>query len=79
MDQTIQTILNRRSTRSFRREPLKEEDIRTIVDCALHAPSGMGKQTWKFTVVENREKIQRLAAAIGTELGRDGYDTMSLS
>lgn len=74
MDQTIQTILNRRSTRSFLKKPLREDDIRTIVDCALHAPSGMGRQTWKFTVVESREKIQQLAAAVAAELGREGYD-----
>ncbi|MDO5349174.1 MAG: nitroreductase family protein [Lachnospiraceae bacterium] len=74
MNQTIETILKRRSTRSFCRKALKEEDLKLIVDCALHAPSGMGRQTWKFTVVENREKIQRLAAVVGAELGRSGYN-----
>ena len=73
MNATIETILKRRSTRSFMKKTLKNEDIETIVDCALHAPSGMGRQTWKFTVVVNREKIQQLAAVIGKELGREGY------
>ena len=41
MNPTIETILKRRSTRSFARKPLKEADLQTIVDCALHAPSGM--------------------------------------
>ncbi len=74
MNPTIETILKRRSTRSFARKPLKEADLQTIVDCALHAPSGMGRQTWKFTVVENRDKIRKLAKAVGKELGREGYD-----
>lgn len=74
MNQTIETMLKRRSTRSFAKRPLKEEDLRAIVDCALHAPSGMGRQTWKFTVVENREKIQRLARATGDALGREDYN-----
>lgn len=74
MNQTIETILKRRSTRSFIRKPLKEEDLKVIVDCGLHAPSGMGRQTWKFTVVENRERIRELADAVGKELGREGYD-----
>lgn len=74
MNQTIETILKRRSTRSFRREALKEEDLKLIVDCALHAPSGMGRQTWKFTVVENQALIQKLAAATAKELDRDGYN-----
>ena len=74
MNPTSETILKRRSTRSFARKPLKEADLQTIVDCALHAPSGMGRQTWKFTVVENRDKIRKLAKAVGKELGREGYD-----
>lgn len=74
MNQTIETMLKRRSTRSFQNRPLNREDIKTIVDCALHAPSGMGRQTWKFTVIENREKIQKLAGAAGKALGREGYN-----
>lgn len=74
MNQTIETMLKRRSTRSFQNRPLNQEDIKTIVDCALHAPSGMGRQTWKFTVIENREKIQKLAGAAGKALGREGYN-----
>ncbi len=74
MNPTIETILNRRSTRSFLQKPLNDEDIQTIVKCALHAPSGMGRQTWKFTVIKNREKIRQLAEVIGKELGREGYN-----
>lgn len=74
MNETMKTILTRRSIRSFQEKPIPEEDVKQLVDAALHAPSGMGKQTWKFTVVMNREKIQKLAKAIGAALGRDGYD-----
>lgn len=74
MNPVIETILNRRSTRSFSQKPIARDDIQTIVNCALHAPSGMGRQTWKFTVIMHREKIQKLAAAIGKELGREGYN-----
>ena len=70
MNQTIETILSRRSVRSFQDKPLREEDLKAIVDCALHAPSARGLQTWKFTIVENREKIQELAKAMGEALGR---------
>lgn len=37
-------------------------------------PSGMGRQTWQFTAVKNRGKIQELAAVIRKVLDRDGYD-----
>lgn len=34
----------------------------------------MGRQSWQFTAVTNRAEIQELAAAIGKELGREGYN-----
>ena len=74
MNATIENILSLRSIRSFQDKPLKEEDLKTIMDCALHAPSARGLQTWKFTVIESREKIQELAKAMGEALGRAGYD-----
>ena len=74
MNETIQTILTRRSTRKFLNKPIPKEDLDLLIQAALHAPSGMGKQTWQFTVVKNRAKIQELAAAIAVVLGREGYD-----
>jgi nitroreductase len=74
MNETIKTILARRSCRAFTEQAVSEADIRQILDCALSGASGMGEQTWQFTAVMNREKIQQLAKAVGNALGRDGYD-----
>ena len=74
MNQTLETILTRRSTRKFLRKPIPEEEMELIVQAALHAPSAKGLQTWQFTVVRNREKIQKLATAIREVLGRKGYN-----
>jgi nitroreductase len=74
MNETIKTILTRRSCRVFTEQAVSEADIRQILDCALSSASGMGEQTWQFTAVMNREKIQLLAKAVGNALGRDGYD-----
>ena len=74
MNETMQTILTRRSTRKFKVQEISQADLDQILKAALHAPSGMGKQTWQFTVVKNREKIQRLAKAAGKALGRENYD-----
>lgn len=57
MKDVITTILERRSCRSFTEESVSEVQIKTLLDCALAAPSGRGLQTWKFTAVLNREKI----------------------
>ena len=74
MNQTLETILTRRSTRKFLRKPIPEEEMELIVQAALHAPSAKGLQTWQFTVVRNREKIQKLATAIREVLDRKGYN-----
>ena len=74
MNQTIETILTRRSTRKFLEKPIPEGDLKLIVEAALCAPSGKNGQTWKFTVVQNQKMIEKLARAIEVELGRSGYD-----
>lgn len=74
MNEVMNAILTRRSIRKFTDQPIPEEILKDIVDAALHAPSGMGKQTWQFTVITNKEVISRLVETIGKELGREGYD-----
>ena len=74
MNETMKTILTRRSVRNFTREPISDEIINNLVDAAMHAPSGMCRKTWKFTVVSNKEIIERLASVISKVLDRAGYD-----
>ncbi len=74
MNETMNTILTRRSIRKFTDKPIPKEILEDLVKAALHAPSGMGKQTWKFTVITNKDAIKRLADAIQTTLNRPGYN-----
>jgi len=74
MNETMKTILNRRSVRSFLDKPISEEILKDLVDAAMHAPSGMCKKTWQFTVVSNKEIIARLSNVIAKVLDRPGYD-----
>ena len=74
MNETMNTILTRRSIRKFTDKPIPKEILEDLVKAALHAPSGMGKQTWKFTVITNKNAIKRLADAIQTTLNRPGYN-----
>ena len=56
MNEIIKAILDRRTCRSFTKEKVALDNVKTILDCALAAPSGMCKQTWKFTAVVNPQK-----------------------
>ena len=74
MNEVMNNILTRRSIRKFTDTPISREILDDLIQAALHAPSGMGKQTWKSTVVTNKNAIKRLAEAIKTTLNRPGYD-----
>ena len=74
MNEIMNYILTRRSIRKFTDVPVSREILDDLVQAALHAPSGCGKQTWKFTVITNKAAIRRLADAIETTLDRPGYN-----
>lgn len=75
MNEVIKNIMSRRSIRAFEEKQISREDLEQIVDCGRNAPSGMNKQAWKFTVVQNKDMLNMLAKAVREELGRDeSYD-----
>ena len=74
MNETMKTIFERRSTRCFSNAPVSDEILKDLTDAAMHAPSGMCRKTWKFTVISNTEIIKRLSAIIEKVLDRPGYN-----
>lgn len=74
MNQVMNCILGRRSVRAFEKKEIPQEVIDACLQAALYAPSGRNLQTWQFTVVTDRDKIQALAKAVEKELERPGYN-----
>jgi nitroreductase len=60
MNDTLQIIRNRRSTRQFKAEQIKDEELKEIIDAGIYAPSATNKQPWHFTVIQNKDIINRL-------------------
>jgi nitroreductase len=58
----IEALNTRRSVREFTAEPVREDQIETILRAAMQAPSACNQQPWHFAVVDNREQLQALAA-----------------
>jgi nitroreductase len=56
-------IRERRSTPSFDDREIPAEDIRTILEAGLAAPSGYNVQPWRFVVVQSPEGKRKLRAA----------------
>ncbi len=60
MNETIKNIMERRSIRQFQQTPIKEEDLKIIIDAAKYAPSAVNQQSWHFTVVQNKDKLNKI-------------------
>ena len=57
----LKAIKNRKSTRSYKDTQITEQELKTLLDSALQAPSAMNSQPWHFTVVQNVEMIDRMS------------------
>ena len=60
MNEVIENILTRRSIRKFTDKPVDKDILNELVQAALNAPTGMGRQTWKFTVITNQDAIKKV-------------------
>ncbi len=63
MNPVVQAIFARRSIRKFKDDQIPREVLDMILKAGYYAPSGHNMQTWRFTVVEDQEKIARLKEA----------------
>ncbi len=43
MNKTVELILKRRSTRSFLDKMISKEELQTIIECGLYAPSAKNR------------------------------------
>ncbi len=63
----IQAIMDRRSIRSYKPEQITEEELQTILRCAILAPSARNQQPWHFAVVQNGELLSEFEQAFRNE------------
>ena len=59
----IDTILSRRSIRRYTDVQVSEEEIKTLLEAAMAAPSASNRKPWHFVVVTEKETLNRLAKA----------------
>lgn len=62
VNETLNVIKQRRSIRSFKDEQIKEEELQAVLEAGLYAPNA-GDQAWHFTIIQNKELLNRLNIA----------------
>jgi nitroreductase len=75
-NKVIECIIQRQSIREFSDEPIERTELETILECAVNAPSGHNRQTWKFTVVTNPIHIENIRNTIINVLERTKTDSL---
>ena len=71
MNETMQTILTRRSIRAFKPDMLPRETIDAIIEAGLYAPSGMNTQNTVIVAITDREIRDRLSRANAAVMGAE--------
>lgn len=61
MNETMKTILTRRSVKKYTDRMVSDELIKQVVEAGTYAPSGMNKQSAMIIAVTNRELRDRLS------------------
>lgn len=60
MNQVIENIKKRRTTRAYKEDQIKREELEAILEAGIWAPSGHNRQPWHFTVIQNQEIIDKI-------------------
>ncbi|ANU64818.1 MULTISPECIES: nitroreductase family protein [Muribaculaceae] len=54
-------ITNRRSIRRYTDEEISAEDVKTIMEAALMAPTSKSSRPWQFVIVEDAARLEALS------------------
>lgn len=60
----VETIMARRSIRSYKAEPVEREIMNRILECGINAPNGKNRQSWEVRVVDSPEFMEEIKEAM---------------
>lgn len=66
----MDTIIKRRSVRSFLRQQIDDSDLETIIQAGRYAPSGGNRQMTTFLAVQNAKALEELAELAEAEFAK---------
>ena len=70
-NKVLEAIRNRRSTRKYKEEQITDEELQTLLDAAIQAPSAVNSQPWHFTVIQRKEFIDMMNDKTKEEMVKD--------
>lgn len=73
MNQTIETLLNRRSIRKFKSEQITDEELEAVLKAGMYAPSGGNQQAALLIAVQNKATLEKIDSMNAAVLGKDTH------
>jgi nitroreductase len=74
MNETIKNILERRSIRKYKSDPVPSEYEKVIIDAGLYAPNSRGTQARHICVITNPDTIESINVAVKKYSQAPGFD-----
>jgi nitroreductase len=71
-NETMKSILARRSYKGFKGDPISDDILETIITAGKYAPNGMNRQAWHFTVVKSEAGKAMYKAAVKKMMEKRG-------
>ena len=71
MEATLKDLKTRRSIRAYKDEQIREDELGKILEAGTYAPTGMGMQSPKIVVVQDRETRDLLSKMNAAVMGTD--------
>lgn len=71
MNETIKNLIERRSCRKYESKQITDEELNAILKAGEYAPSGMGLQSPKMVVLQNKETIKKLSKLNAKIMGKN--------
>lgn len=62
MNETIHTLITRRSVRKYKKAQISDEDLYLILQAGTYAASGRGLQPCTIVVIQDTDTLARLSA-----------------
>lgn len=73
MNETLKVIKNRRSIRKYKPDQVGDAELQQIINSAIYAPSARNQQKWHFTVIQDKDVIDKMAKTIRDNALKSGH------
>ncbi len=76
MDRALEVLMSRRSVRKYLEKQIPEEALQKILAAGMQAATAMNRQSWHFTVVQDKAFLDKISEAVGGVLSASGVPSL---